>query len=184
MHDVGLDQYLKSLHQILEIPNSLLLTEMPLPLDLLVQSTAIAKLIDEVVIVGSLENLDESDHMGSILDLGQGLDFIDGEFLEFRAELKLLHLDDLDGHGLPVLLVDRLVHLTELALSDHVVQYVIFYLFAHRYCLLGYYNNQINRVIKSGIGNSVIRGCPAKCLLGRFRGVSKEGWGWLDWSGS
>lgn len=132
MHDVGLDQNLKSLQQILEIPNRLLLTEVPLSLDLLVQSAAIAKLIDEVVIVGSLENLDESNHMGSIFDLRQGLDLIDGEFFEFRAELKLLHLDDLDGHSLPVLLIDCLVHLSELTLSDHVVQHVIFYLFAHR----------------------------------------------------
>lgn len=145
MHDVGLDQNLKSFQQILEIPNRLLLTEMSLSLDFLVQSAAIAKLIDEVVIVGSLENLDKSDHMGSIFDLRQGLDLIDSKFFEFRAELKLLHLDDLDGYSLPVLLVDRLVDLSELTLSDHVVQHIIFYLFAHRYCLLGYYNSQINR---------------------------------------
>ena len=72
-----------------------------------------------------------------------------GEFLEFRTELKLLNPDDLDGHSLAVLFVDRLVHLAELSLPDDVVQHVIFYLFAHRKDKVSvrYYNS--NNQIKS-----------------------------------
>lgn len=131
MHDVGLYQNLEGLEQILKIGSGLLLTKVSFPLDLLIECPAIAKLIDEVVIVGSLENLDESHHMGGILNLRQGLYLINGELLKLRAELELLHLDDLDRHGLPVLFVDCLVHLPELSLPDHVVQHVVFYLFAH-----------------------------------------------------
>lgn len=69
MHDVGLDQNLKCLEEILEIGNCLFLTEVPLPLDFLIQRTAIAKLIDEVVIVCSFKNLNESHHMSGILYL-------------------------------------------------------------------------------------------------------------------
>jgi hypothetical protein len=70
MHDVEFGQYLEGLHQILEVPQRLLLGKPSLAFDLLVQSTSIAEFIDEVVVVGSFEDLYKSHHVGGILDFG------------------------------------------------------------------------------------------------------------------
>ena len=99
--------------------------------DLLLKGTSVAILIDEVVVVGCFQDLDEPDHVGCVFDLGEGLDFIYSELLELRAYFEFLDLDDLDGHCLVGLFVDGLVDLSELALADYVVEHVVLYLLAH-----------------------------------------------------
>ncbi len=66
----------------------------------MLESAAVAILIDEVVVVGSLEDLDKADDVGGVFDLGECLYLIDGELFELGTQLELLHLDDLDGHHL------------------------------------------------------------------------------------
>jgi hypothetical protein len=48
---------------------------------LLFEGTAVAVLIDKVVVVGCLEDLDESDDVSGVFDLGECLNLIDGELL-------------------------------------------------------------------------------------------------------
>lgn len=75
--------------------------------------------------------------MSSVLNLGEGLDLINGKFLEFRTHLKLLYFDDLDCYSLVCLLIDGAIDLTELSLPYDIVEYVVFNLFAHAIiCLL------------------------------------------------
>ena len=47
--------------------------------DLLFQGTSITIFIDEIIVIGCFEDLDESDDMSGILDLWECLDFIDSE---------------------------------------------------------------------------------------------------------
>ena len=131
VHDVGLGQDLEGLQQILEVTESLGLLELAMQFDFLFQGASVTELVDEVVVVGCLEDLDEANDMGGVLYLGESLYFVDGELLEFGTAPELLQFDYFDCDCLVGLLVDGPVDLTELALPDDVVQHVVLYLFAH-----------------------------------------------------
>lgn len=81
MHDIKLDEYLKGLHEILEIVHGLLLREPTIPLDLLLEGSSITILIHEIVVIGSLEYFNKSHHMSGIFNLGKRLYLVDGELL-------------------------------------------------------------------------------------------------------
>lgn len=134
MHDIGLDEYLKGFQEVLEIIESFFLREAAFALDFLLQCPAIAVFIDEVVVVSCFEYFDEANDVCCIFDLGKSLDFIDSELLQFGTHLELLNLDDLDGHSLRGLLVDRFVNFTELSLPYNVIKDVVLDLFAHAVC--------------------------------------------------
>lgn len=87
--------------------------------DLLLEGTSIAEFVDEVVVVGGLQDFNEANDVGGVFYFGQSLYFVDGEFLEFGAHLKLFDFDDFDGDKLTSLLIESLVDLTELSFPDH-----------------------------------------------------------------
>lgn len=114
MHDITLHQHPKRPQQLIKIPQRLLLRKLPLRLNPLLQRPLITKLIHKVVVVGRFKDLDETHDMGGVLNLGQGVDLVDGELLEFGTGAELLDLDDLDGDDLAGLLVVGFVDLAEL----------------------------------------------------------------------
>ena len=72
--------------------------------------------------------------MGGVFDLGEGLDFVDGEFFQFWTGFKFLYFDDFDGYGLIGLFVGGPVDFAELAFSNDIVKDIVLDLFAHDYC--------------------------------------------------
>lgn len=81
--------------------------------------------------------------MGGILYLGESLDLVDGELLQFRTHFEFLDADDLDGHDLAGLFVYGFVDLAKLTLANDVIQHVVFYLFTHVQLLLIIDNNNL-----------------------------------------
>ena len=88
---------MKGFEEIFEIFDSLIFRKTALRFDLLFESSSVAEFVDEVVIIGGFEDLDEAYNMGGVLYFGQGLDFVDGELFQFGAHFKLLDFDDFDG---------------------------------------------------------------------------------------
>lgn len=131
MHDVGLGQDPEGLEEVEVVGDGLALLEATGHFDFLFESAPVAELVYEVVVVGSFEYFNEADDVGGVLNLGEGLNFVDGELLELGTHFEFLNFDDLDGHQLVGLLVEGPVHLPELSLPHHVVQHVVLDLFAH-----------------------------------------------------
>lgn len=71
-------QRLEGIPQLVENLDSFLLVEPALGLDVLSQRSTVTELIDEIVVVGSTEHLDELDDVG-MADLGQNGDLVVGE---------------------------------------------------------------------------------------------------------
>lgn len=132
VHNVRSGQQLEGLEQVTEVSESLAFIEPALRLDLLLESASVAILVDEVVVVGSFQDLNEPHNVCRILNLGQSLNLIDSELLQLGTHLELLDLYDLDSHQLVGLLVEGLVDFSELSLSHHSVQDVVLDLLAHR----------------------------------------------------
>lgn len=98
MHNVGFGENLERLKQILEIIDGFRLFKATVLFDLLLERTSVAKFVDEVVVVGSFKYFNEANNMRGVFDLGQGLNFVDGELLQFGAHLELFNFDDFDGY--------------------------------------------------------------------------------------
>ena len=135
VHDVWFDENLERLQQVFKIVDSLLLFESTVEFDFLFESASVTVLIDEVVVVGCLEDFDEADDVGGVFDLREGLYLVDGELFKFRTGFKFLYFDDFDGHGLVVCLVGVSVDFAELSFAHDIVKNVVLNLFAHDNCL-------------------------------------------------
>lgn len=118
MHDIILDQHLERFQQILKIPQSPFLTEIPILLDHTLQSPTITVFIHKIYIVSSFKDLDKFYNMGCVLDFGQGLYFVDSELFQPRAYFILLDFYYFDCYGLISFLIGCFVHLTELPFPD------------------------------------------------------------------
>ena len=116
MHNVVLVEYLESLQQLCEDLQRLFLREFNLLPDFCFQCFPIAKLIDEVEVVGSLKHLYEPDDVGTLLNLGEVSDLVSRALLESRVLLELLYRDDLDGEILVVESINALIDLAETSL--------------------------------------------------------------------
>lgn len=98
---------------------------MPFDLQEFFEGASVAELVDKVEIVVGLEHLDVLDDVRRGLDAGEGVDLVDGAFLQLRVVLEALHRHHLHCVLLLVLYVHRLVHLTVDALADGFVQGVV-----------------------------------------------------------
>ena len=142
MHNVGFSQNLKSLEEILEVTECLLLLELSIHFDLLLKSAPIAVLIDKVIIVGSLEYFDKPDNMSGVLYLAESLYLIDGELFKFGTNFKLFYFDDLDGNNLISLLINSPINFTKLPFPYNIIKNIILYFLSH--CLLIFMNCYYN----------------------------------------
>ena len=124
MQDVLCVQGLEGVAQLVEDLDGLLLVEPALGLDVLSQRSTVTELIDEVVVVGGAEHLDELDDVG-VADLGEDGDLVVGELAELGGVLELLDVHDLDGVDALVLPVLGLVDVAVLALPDLLLQDVV-----------------------------------------------------------
>lgn len=88
---------MKGFEKIFEVFDGLTFRKTALRFDLLFESSSVAEFVDEVVIIGGFEDLDEAYDMSGVLDFGQGLNFVDGELFQFGAHFELLDFDDFDG---------------------------------------------------------------------------------------
>lgn len=141
MHNVGLNQYLKSLQQIFKVVDSFFFGKPTHGLNFLLESTSVAVLIDEVVVVGCFKYFYESDDVSGVFDFREGLDFVDGELFQFGTHFELLNTNDFDSDDLVGLVVDGFVDFAEFALADDGVQHVVFDLLAHWQLLIIDNNN-------------------------------------------
>lgn len=131
VHDIVFDEHFESREQLIKVPECLFFSELAFCLDFFLKSALITELIDEVVVVGSFEDLDEADDVGGVLDFRQGVDFVDGELLQLGTGLELLDLDHFYRHHLPCFLIERLVHFPELPRAHCSLQNVVLYFLAH-----------------------------------------------------
>jgi hypothetical protein len=69
--------------------------------------------------------------MSCIFYFGEGLNLIDGELFQFGTKFKFLYFDNFDSNSLIGFLIETFINFSKLALPDHIVQHVVFYLFAH-----------------------------------------------------
>ena len=102
----------------------------------------VAVLIDEVVIVGSLEHIDVFDDKWTGLERGENIDFVDSAFLEFGDLFELFCVNHLDGHFLLGDQVNRLVNLRVHTLSQLLFQLVILDYLAHHLIITQLYAAQ------------------------------------------
>lgn len=104
--------------------------QLPLLFDVLGQCPSVAELIDEVVVVGGPEHLDELDDVG-VVDLGKDGDLVVGELAELGSVLELFDVHDLDCvvlFGLPIF---GLVDVSVLPLPDFLQKDVVLYDLVH-----------------------------------------------------
>lgn len=73
------------------------------------ESATVAKLIDEVEVISSLEHIEVLDNVRTGLQIRQDVDFVVSALLELGVLLELLSFDHLHGYFLLVLDVDGLV---------------------------------------------------------------------------
>jgi hypothetical protein len=79
VHNVGLDEDLEGLEEVIEVAESFGLIESSQGPDFLLKGASVAELIDEVVVVGCFEDLDEPDDMRGVFNFAESLDLVDGE---------------------------------------------------------------------------------------------------------
>ena len=131
MHDVVFNEHFEGRKKFVEVKEGFLFCEFAFGLDFLLKSSLIAKFVDKVIIVSGFEDFDEADDVGGVLDFGEGVDFVDGEFLEFGAGSEFLDLDDFDGDDLAGLFVVGFVDFSEFSGSDSRFQDVVLYFLSH-----------------------------------------------------
>lgn len=136
MHDVIFGECFEGLEHVHKVEEGLGLSKMPFVFDEFFECSAIAILIDEVVVIDSLEDLNELDDVLISLDFRQSLDFVDGAFLQFRTHLELLDLNDFDGHQFVGPFVGCLVHFPVLALPNNLLQIVVLDFLDHLFQLV------------------------------------------------
>ena len=132
MHDVLLGEHAKGSHQFLEVGQCLGLLETGVSFEFLFQSPSITKLVDKVVIVGSLEDFKEFDNMRSIFDLRKGLNFIDSELFQLGTHLEFVNPDDFNRDDSLSFVVDSSVNFAKLPFSNHALQTVVLDFLPHR----------------------------------------------------
>ena len=98
--------------------------------DVFSQSTSIAVLIDQVVVVGSSEHFNEFDDV-RMVDFGQDCDLIVGELTQFGCMFKLLNVHNFDCIMLVRLPIVCFIHITILSLPYFLQKDIIFDDFVH-----------------------------------------------------
>jgi hypothetical protein len=131
VHDVVFHEHFESRKKFVEVKEGFFLCKFAFGLDFLLKSSLIAEFVDKVIIVGGFEDFDEANYVSGILDFGEGVDFIDGEFLEFGAGSEFLDLDDFDGNYLAGLFVVGFVDFSEFSGSHCGFQDVVLYFLSH-----------------------------------------------------
>lgn len=89
MQNVRLVECLEGCPELLEDLQRLLLRQPSLPLDALGKRASVAILIDEIVVAGRAEHLNELDDIG-VGDLGEDVDLIIGELGQLRSLFELV----------------------------------------------------------------------------------------------
>ncbi len=126
MHDIVLVKHLKSLDELFEDEQGLLLdNEFILP-ELGLEGSPVAELIDEVEVVGSLEHVDVLDDMIVFLDISEDVNFIYCAFLQLLVLLEPADLDHLHRVLLSIVLIRRSVDLTVGPFPDYLVEGIVF----------------------------------------------------------
>jgi hypothetical protein len=131
VHDVIFWKDLKSLHHLTEIDKSSFFREGPFFLHEFVKSSPITEFIDEVKVVDGLQYINVPDDVGTVLDGGENVDFVDGALLKFGDLLELLCIDDLDCHLLFCFHMNCLVNFTVDSFAELFENGVVFNDFAH-----------------------------------------------------
>lgn len=129
--------------QLWEYLQSFLLAESLLRFDIITQSSPIAILINQIVIVGSSEHLNEFDDVG-VRYFCQNIYLVVCEFAEFWGMLEFLHTHDLHCKKLPCFFVFSSIHITILSLPDALHQHIILHNLVHHH----FKYNQLYNVIK------------------------------------
>lgn len=126
MHDAVLIEHLECLKQLPKDFECTLLRQFSLLLKERLKGLAVAVVVDEVEVVGSLQHLHVANDEGAWLDLRKDVDFVDGAFLQLGVLLELLHRNDLDCELLLGYQVRCLIDLAIHALPDDFLQRVVF----------------------------------------------------------
>ena len=111
VHNVFLCKNFEGVGKLSKIDQALLFSKRTVFFQNFFKCAPVAVFINEIEIVNCLEHIEISDDVGTVLQLCQGVDFIDGTFLKFGHLLKLIGLHHFDGH---------------LLLGDHVDSFVDF----------------------------------------------------------
>ena len=93
--------------------------------DVLSKSTTVTEFVDEVVVIGSSQHLNELDDVG-VADFGENGDLVIGEFTQFGSMLEFFHVHHLYCKVLVRLSILGLVDITVLTLSYFLEQHIIF----------------------------------------------------------
>ena len=104
----------------------------------------VAEFIEEVKIIGSLQNFNELDNMRRV-DFGKNLNFIEGAFFELGIFLKFLHIDDFDCNLFFVPGIDASVNFAILSLANLFMEGVVFDYLNHSVNFIILINNWSNR---------------------------------------
>lgn len=121
MHDVVLIEHLEGIDELFEDKQGLFFWYYPILPEHALERAAVAVLIDEVEVVGSLEHIDVLDDMLIFFNVGEYVDFVDGALLQLLVLLEPPHLDHLDRVLLVVVFVYRTEHLPVRTLPDYLV---------------------------------------------------------------
>ena len=112
MHDVIFGKDLEGFDHLTKIDKGPFLRERPFLLHEFIKRSSIAKFIDKVKVVNSLQHVNIPDDIRASLDCRQNVNLIDCTFFQFRNLLELLRVNDLDRHLLFCFHVNSLVNFT------------------------------------------------------------------------
>lgn len=131
MHDIVFIEYLKSLQQLLEDKQGMLLGQFDLLGEQVLESATVAIFIDEIEVVGGLEHIVVFDDIGVILDVGKNVDLINRALLQLFVLLEFVYGDHLDRVLFLVVVVYRAVDLAVDPRTDGFVENVVLDILDH-----------------------------------------------------
>jgi hypothetical protein len=131
VHDVGAGEDLEGLEHLSEEIECLFFGEGAFLLHEFIHGATIAELVDEVEVVGGFEHVDVLHDVGTVLQVGEDVDLVNCAFLQLRNLPELLRLHHLYRHLLLRPQMHRLVYLCVHALSQLLLQLVVFDYFPH-----------------------------------------------------
>jgi hypothetical protein len=131
MHDVAAGENLESLHHLPEEIKCSLFREGTFLLHEFIHSAAVAILIDKVEIIGSFEHVDVLDDVGTVLEGGKNVDFVDRAFLEFGDLFEFFSLNHLYCNLLLGHQMNCFVHFGVNSLPQMLLKLVVLYYLPH-----------------------------------------------------
>ena len=131
MQDVFCVEFFKGAPELQENLEGFSFCKFSLGLDVLCKSAAVAELVDQIVVVGSSEHLNELDDV-DMVDFAEDGDLVIGELAQFGCMFEFLHVHDLHCKHSLCLAVLCLVDVAVLARPYLLLEDVIFDYFIHQ----------------------------------------------------